>query len=140
MVDPSYVGKVFPSFDYRVERGKVREFLLAIGDDHPGYRSDDPPLPPTFPTAFMFWGGFGLKDVLKEFGIEIRNVLHAEQEYEYLAPIHIGDTVTGQMRISDIYVREGRSGRLEFIELLTEYTNQNGDLVLKERGLIIVRS
>lgn len=135
MVDPSFKGKVFPAYDYIVERGKVREFLLAIGDDNAAYGGDDPPLPPTFPTVFAFWGGFKMDEALKELGIEMWNVLHAEQEYEYLLPIHVGETVTGQMRIADVYTR----GQLQFMELATEYKNQTGDMVLKERALVIVR-
>ena len=100
MVDPSVKGKVYEPFRYVVERGKVREFLLAIGDDNPIYQSDDPPLPPTFATVFMFWGGGGLEDALNQIGVKIWNVLHADQEYEYLHPIHIGDSITGQTRIT----------------------------------------
>lgn len=135
MVDPSHKGRVYPPFSYTVERNKLREFLLAIDDDDPAYQTDDPPLPPTFPTVFTFWGGMNPEAYLRELGVEFVNVLHGEQEYEYLAPIHIGDTVTGQTRIADIYAK----GELEFIELLTEYTNQHGTPVLRDRATIIVR-
>jgi hypothetical protein len=135
MVDPAHTGKVFPPFSYTVERGKVHEFLLAIGDDNPAYEVDDPPLPPTFPITFTFWGGLKMQDALQELDIEIRNVLHTEQEYEYLAPIHVGDTVTGELRVANIYTRGG----LDFMELATAYENQDGEAVLRERALIIVR-
>ncbi len=139
MVDPAHKGKVFPPFNYTVERGKVREFLLAIGDERADNLGDDPPLPPTFATVFAFWGGLNLEAALKEVGIEIWNVLHAEQGYEYLAPIHVGDVVTGQLRIEDIYTKGGRSGQLEFVDLVLEYTNQHGQPVLREKSSIIVR-
>ncbi|HEC21355.1 MAG TPA: MaoC family dehydratase, partial [Chloroflexi bacterium] len=128
-----------PEFSYTIERGKLREFLLAIEDNNPAYRVDDPPLPPTFPTVFMFWGGGDIGGVLRDLGVEMKNVLHAEQEYEYLAPLHVGDTVTGRTQIADIYSKKGRSGEMQFVELLTEYTNQHGEPVLKDRALIIVR-
>lgn len=139
MVDPSLKGKTFAPFSYTIERGKVREFLLAIGDHNPAYQVDDPPLPPTFPTLFLFWGSGGLEGRLKEIGIDIWNVLHAEQDYEYLAPLHIGDTVTGTMRITDVYTKSGRSGDLNFIEFTTEYRNQDGVLAVRDRALVIVR-
>lgn len=135
MVDPSVKGKVYEPFRYVVERGKVREFLLAIGDDNPIYQSDDPPLPPTFATVFMFWGGGGLEDALNQIGVKIWNVLHADQEYEYLHPIHIGDSITGQTRIADVYDRAGMS----FLAFETEFTNQDDQTVIKDRALIIVR-
>lgn len=139
MVDPSHKGKEFPEFQFTVERGKLKEFVLAIADDNPAFAGDDPPLPPTFPTVFAFWGGAVLEDSLTELEIEMWNVLHAEQEYEYLAPIHIGDTVTGHMRVEDIYSRGGQSGQLTFIELITEYRNQKSDPVLRDRFLLVVR-
>jgi hypothetical protein len=135
MVDPAHKGKAFPPFHLTIERGKLREFLLAIGDDNPAYADDDPPVPPTFSTVINFWGGVGLVNVLKGIGVEVWNVLHGEQEFEYLAPIHVGDTITGISRIEDIYVKAG----MNFVEIVTEYKNQHGQSVLNDRALIIVR-
>lgn len=135
MLDPSHKGKTFPPFTYTIERSKVRELLLAIGDDDPAYTGDNPPLPPTFPTLFAFWGGTSLEDMLRLVGVEIRNVLHSEQEYEYFAPIHVGDTVEGQATIANIYQKAG----MDFMEIVTSYKNQNGTPILKDRALIIVR-
>ena len=140
MVDPSHKGKAFPAYSFTVERGKVREFALAIDDPNPAYVADDPAIPPTFPTVFAFWGPMTLEMILKEIDVEIFNVLHSEQEYEYNTPMKVGDTITVETQISDIYTREGRSSKMDFIEFLTAYTNQNGDPVLNERALIIVRS
>ncbi len=135
MVDQAHKGRQFPPFTYTVERGKLREFLLAIGDDNPDYQTDAAPLPPTFATVFAFWGGMSMEGLLRQIGIEMWNVLHGEQEYEYLAPICVGDTVTGQAQIADIYNKAG----MEFVEIITQYKNQNGVAVLNDRALIIVR-
>ncbi len=139
MVDEAHKGMAFPAFSFTVERGKLREFVLAIGDANPVYEGEDPPLPPTFPTLFAFWGAGGLEKALNAIGVEIWNVLHAEQEYEYLAPIHVGDTVTGHTRVADIYTKPGRSGDLNFVEFVTEYRNQHDVPVLIDRAVIIVR-
>lgn len=136
MVDPSNKGRSFEPFHLTIERGKLREFLLAIGDDHPAYAADDPPMPPTFSTVFTFWGGVGLAAILKTVGVEIFNVLHAEQAYEYLTPMHIGDTITGQSHIENIYSKGG----MQFVELVTEYKNQHGQPVLRDSALVIVRA
>jgi len=139
-VDPKYIGTKFPPFSFTVERGKVREFALAIGDDNPAYFSDDPALPPTFPITFAFWSDANLIDKLASMGVQIWNVLHAEQEYIHIKPIKVNDTITGQATIADIYTKEGRSaGTMDFIAVAVEYTNQNGDLILKENMLLIAR-
>ncbi len=65
MFDASKIGQSFPPFTIEVERGKVRELALAIGDENPVYQSReaaqaagyaDVPLSPTSPTVFQFWG------------------------------------------------------------------------------------
>ena len=139
MVDPALKGKTFPPFSITVERVKLREFLLAIGDDNPDYDVDDPPLPPTFPFTFLLWGGGGLEGMVDKIGVDMWNVMHAEQEFEHLSPVHIGDTVTGQISIADIYTKKARSGELEFVEFVTSYKNQDGTPVVKERALVIIR-
>ena len=138
-VDPAHKGKRFPAFSLAVERGKLHEFVLAIEDPNPDYFGDEPPLPPTFPTVFAFWSESDLAKNLSSIGVDIWQVLHAEQEYEYMAPIKVGDMITGQPMITDIYTKKGRSGDLNFVEVETLYTNQEGVDVLKERALLIVR-
>jgi hypothetical protein len=139
-VDTKHIGTKFPPFSFTVERGKVREFALAIGDSNPAYFSDDPVLPPTFPITFAFWSDANLVDKLASLGVQIWNVLHAEQEYIYARPIRVGDTITGQATVADIYTKEGRAaGAMDFIAVAIEYTNQNGEPVLKENMLLIVR-
>lgn len=135
MVDPEVKGKVYEPFTMKVEAGKVREFLLATGNDNPVYQGEEAPVPPTFATVFRFWAGGGLEDALQQIGVEMTRVLHGEQEYEYLAPIRVGDTITGTTRISDVYSRAG----MDFVEFTTQYMNQRGDAVLNDRALVIVR-
>jgi MaoC dehydratase-like protein len=135
MVDQIHKGREFATFTYTIERGKLNEFLQAIGDDNPAYHTDDPPLPPTFATVFTFWGGMRLDGVLRQIGVEMWNVIHSEQEYQLEAGIHIGDTVSGRAKIADIYAKAG----MEFVEILTNYYNQNNTMVVRDRALLIVR-
>ena len=139
MLDPANKGKEYPSFSFTVEAGKVREFVLAIDDPNPAFLEAGAVVPPTFSTVFTFWSGESIESYLKELGVEMFNVLHAEQEYEYHAPVHVGDTVIGQTRIADIYARTGRSGAMEFIRFDTEFRSPGGDLLLTDHALIIVR-
>lgn len=135
MVDPDVKGKVYEPFTMKIERGKVREFLVATGNDNPAYYEEGAPLPPTFATVLRFWAGGGLEDALDQLGVSMWNVLHGEQEYEYCAPMQVGDTITGTTRISDVYSRAG----MDFVEFTTQYMNQQGDVVLNDRALVIVR-
>src|SRR5438874_10732633 len=100
MFDSSKIGQSFPPFTIQVERGKVHELALAIGDENPIYHSReaaqaagyaDMPLLPTSPTTFTFWGNTHKWEQLASLGIDVKRVLHGEEAYEYLAPISPGD-------------------------------------------------
>lgn len=138
MIDPALKGKVFPTFSYTVERGKLREFLTAIGDDASKADREEAVMPPTFSTVFSLWGGDVFESGLRELGLNIWDVLHAEQAYEYLGPIRIGDTIYGDLLVGDIYSKGGRTGELQFLELVLSYRNQRGEPVLREKITLVV--
>ncbi len=95
MFDKSKIGQSFTPFTIEVERGKIRELALALGDDNPIYQSraaaqeagyDDVPLFPTATTMFGFWGNTNLGGELLALGLNVMRILHGEEEYDYLAP------------------------------------------------------
>jgi hypothetical protein len=61
--------------------------------------------------------------------------LHAEQEYEYHRPLRPGDILTSQNRPGKRWEKQGRSGQLVFSETITEYRDQEGDLVVTARSV-----
>src|SRR5712692_2130087 len=148
MFDKSKIGQSFPPFTFEVERGKVRELALAIGDDNPIYQSKenaqaagypDVPLYPTSPTTFAFWGNRKMVGQLASLGINLMRVLHGEEEYEYLAPIYPGDTLTGIMTVVDGKTRQGQGGPMDILTIEIRYANQHNQPVLKAREMLIVR-
>ncbi len=149
MFDKSKIGQSFPPFTIEVERGKIRELALAIGDDNPIYQSreaaqaagySDVPLFPSAPTMFTFWGNTKMVAQLVSLGINLMGVLHGEEEYEYLAPINPGDTLTGVMTLVDGKTRQGQGGTsMDILTVEIRYTNQRGQPVLNAREMIIAR-
>ncbi len=147
MADRSMVNKEFPAFTWEVERGKIRELVLAIGDKNPiytdkeaaveaGYR--DTPASPTFITVPMMWTNV-LLDVIRELKINYAKVLHGEEEYEYLQEIYPGDVLKGKMRVVSMDEKSGKSGSMDLVRLETLYTNQKEELVLKASTLLVER-
>ena len=76
---------------------------------------------------------------LSSLGINLMRVLHGEEEYEYLAPIYPGDTLTGVMRLVDAKSRQTQGGSLDLLTIEIDYTNQHDTLVLKAHQVVIVR-
>ncbi len=149
MFDKSKVGQSFPPFTIEVERAKIHELALAIGDPNPIYHNreaaqaegyKDVPLYPTGPTMFGFWGNIGMGSNLASVGINVMRILHGEEEFEYLAPIYPGDVLTGVTSILDGKNRQGKDGSsMDILTTETRYTNQNNQLVLNTRTTIVVR-
>lgn len=60
--------------------------------------------------------------------------LHAEQHYEYHRPLRVGDVLTKTTFPGETWEREGRrAGKLVFSEMVSEYRDQHGELVLTAR-------
>ena len=62
--------------------------------------------------------------------------LHAEQRYVYHRHPKVGDVLTATVRPGNKWERESRrAGKLKFSETVTEYRDQNGELVVTATGV-----
>jgi acyl dehydratase len=151
MVTESIVGREFPAFEFPIEKGKIKEFARSLGDKNPIYIDEELArshgfrsilAPPTYTVSFLHHiddDNF-LLNMMLELGINVATVVHGESEFEYLAPICAGDVLTVKMRVEESYSKEGkRGGRMNFISVGLHYTNQEGELVQRDRMLLIER-
>ncbi|MBM3684947.1 MAG: MaoC family dehydratase [Actinobacteria bacterium] len=62
--------------------------------------------------------------------------LHAEQHFTFHRHVRPGDVLSGTTKPGKNWEKEGkRSGKLMFSETITEYRDQNGELVITARGV-----
>ena len=62
--------------------------------------------------------------------------LHAEQHFEYHKPVKAGDVLTATTKPGNTWEKESkRAGKLKFSESVTEYRNQDGELVITATGV-----
>lgn len=141
-LDKSIIGLSGKVFTFEVEKRHLRQFAEAIGDPNPlyvdeGYASNTPYggliAPPTFPMAVGADGG----DLPLE--LDTRRMLHGEQEFIYYQSIRPGDRLQCQMKVADLYEREGKSGSMQFLVLDTEMKDEEGEMVGISRTNIIYR-
>ena len=126
------IGMELESFTFKVEPGKIKEMALAIGDLKEEYLKGEKVLP-TFPTVIDFWGnGVSTSNVL---GLNMKKVLHGEQEYEYIGEIKPGDLITVKGVIEDAYTK----ATMNFVIVKKEFYNEKGELVLISRSTTIER-
>jgi acyl dehydratase len=147
---------------FPVEAGHILMFARSVGDDNRVYSDEDYAksteakgiiAPPTFaqssaqfdPDYFLRpkigkpWFGSGKNPtgvVRGEGGGGGGGGLHAEQHFEYHRPLRAGDVLTGTVKPGKTWEKEGRrSGKLVFSESVTEYRDQQGELVITARGV-----
>ncbi len=149
MFDTNKIGHSFPPFSVTLERGKIHELALAIGDDNPIYHDRqlaqeaqyaDVPSLPTIGTQFMFWGNAHFVEQLAELGLDVPRIIHLEESYEYLAPLYAGETLTAQTTVLDGTTRKGpRNSTIDFVTIQIRYTNQHNQPVLIAKSRFVVR-
>ena len=149
---------------FPIEASHILMFARAVGDDNPIYADADHAAetepgaiiaPPTFmqasaqfdPEYFLRpkvgkpWFGSGKEAT----GIKRESGgggggggggLHAEQHFEYHRHISPGDVLSATVKPGKTWEKEGkRSGKLVFSETVTEYRDQNGELVITATGV-----
>ena len=145
MIDKKFIGYEVPPTLWDVEKGRIRFFAEVIGTADPIYLDDaaakaagyrNVVAPPTFIFGAESDSGVLMKllDTLK---IDLREVLHGEQRFDYHAPVCAGDTLRFQTRVADIY--DKKDGALEFVVNDTRVTNQLGEHVADLHSVIVVR-
>lgn len=148
-----------PKITFPIEATHIMMFARAVGDPNPVYHDADAAkkteagsiiAPPTFPQSVaQFDPEYHLrpKHGQKWFGsakgpsgIEGKpsssGGLHAEQHYEYHRHLKPGDVLTVETKPGKTWEKESkRAGKLTFRERITEYRDQNGELVITARGV-----
>ena len=65
-------------------------------------------------------------------------ILHAEQRFDFARPIRVGDVLTSRQRDGKTWEKTGRrGGRMIFSELITEYFDAKGELVVTATSVAV---
>jgi acyl dehydratase len=127
-------------FDLPIERGKVREFALAVGEDNPIFfdteaarRAGLPDVvaPPTFTVTQIWQVSREEREARLGANLDYGRVLHGEQEFVYKRLPVAGETLQGVMRIAKDFTKEGRrGGTMRFVTYESVFSDAAGDEVL----------
>jgi hypothetical protein len=127
-----------------IERGPVRVFAAALGDDDEVYAGEDALVPPTFPFVMSYWGSLGTGGAA---GLPIdrlrgpgRAILHGEQAFEYERWPKVGDVLEGTSVVTDVYEKErSNGGKLEFYVTETDWKDaDSGEPVVKSIFTLVI--
>jgi len=145
-----YIGKVDPPHLREVEKGAIRRYADAVGDDNPLYYDEEYAKKTKYgciiaPPGFFGWakktissseGLIGLIGAMIEAGYA--GILDGGMAYDFYLPVRVGDTLVGSPKVADIALKEGKT-KMMILRFETSYTNQNGDLVAKSYQTLIGR-
>ena len=148
MADAGQVGRQYDVAPWEVERCKIKELVLAIGDDNPvfldrdaaraeGYQ--DTPAPPTYITVPGNWQS-NTGQFMDDLGINYMMIVHGGEEYEYHQEIYPGDILSGKTTVASVVEKQSKSGsKMDIVIIETIFNNQNEEKVLTARTTIIER-
>ena len=131
------IGRELSTGSATIDAEHVAGFAAALRDDNPAYRGQGATAPPTYPIAFMTQAMSGGMETFSQLGLNFMTLVHGEQEFEYVRPLRVGETLTLTSRIGDIYEKTGSSGTLDFVVLETEAKDAEGKPVFYSRNMLI---
>lgn len=66
-------------------------------------------------------------------GLGLKRVMFGGQEWDWLAPVHVGDEITATQRLASIEEKQGGKGPFVLVTWETTYTDQTGEVVARAR-------
>jgi acyl dehydratase len=147
----SFIGTTTEAVPLPEEIGAsdIRRFCEVIGETNPIYWDDASAqkagyrrrvVPPMLVVQFfrrvsdeegenaagMTWPGL-------ELPATFTNTRNAGHRFEWLKPVYVGDRLTLQQRLTDMFVKTGRTGLpIIFLVRETEIRNQDGEVVVRQ--------
>ena len=131
-----------------IEARESQRYALAVGDESPVYFDEDAAqaaghrtiiAPPTFVThaivpprpngALRVDGLWNTTDGVR---LEVERMMFGGEEWDFLEPVCVGDTITAATRLADLDEKQGSKG--PFVRVVRETTFTRGDDVVVARS------
>jgi acyl dehydratase len=139
-----------------ISRRESQRYAWAAGDMNPIYFDEEAAraagydglvVPPTL-LGWIMEDGRPLDELRldglyrgRRQGIPLRvsRTMFGGQEWDFVAPILVGDTITAETRLKGLEEKSGSSGPFVLTTQETTYTNQRGEVVARARVISIAR-
>jgi acyl dehydratase len=139
---------------YEVTKRDIKRFAQAIGETNPVHFDEDYAkstrhgaivAPPLFCQIFTF------EDVPQnrlpsdgspvevDVPVPAQRTVGGGSSYEIFQWVKAGDKIIAKSTLQDVFIKNGRSGRLYFIVVCTEFSNQKNELIAQETATYIKR-
>ena len=138
-----------------IDQREAQRYAHAVGDLNPvyfdeaaakaaGYRTlvvpptfvSHAPVPPRPMEALREDGLYLTADRIK---LRVDRIMFGGEEWDFVEPVHVGDTITAQARLAALDEKVGSKGPFVRTVRETTYTNQDGQVVARSRQIGIAR-
>lgn len=138
-----------------VEARESQRYALAVGDENPVYFDEEAAqaaghrtmiAPPTFVThatvpprpnaALRVDGLWQTSDGLR---LEVERMMFGGEEWDFLEPVCVGDTITAATRLADLDEKDGSKGPFVRVVRETTFTRDDEVVVARSRQIGIAR-
>jgi acyl dehydratase len=128
----SRVGVEGQPVAYEIEKGMIRRYAAAVGDDNPRWLEEG-----CAPPNFILTLGFG-RVLGKYLADPSLTVLPGSTELECHQPVRAGDVITVTASIGKVRKRQSEEGNTLFVTFDMQYKNQERQPVAECRQLAII--
>ncbi len=113
------IGKTFPAVTYVIREEDIQDYLPVTGEEHQAFVSDEGArttgyerrvIPPSFAPFVAVITLLRSFDWKEDFFLDYRTgtAMFGEQELKYVRPLYVGETLTVQGRVTDVYEKQGK--------------------------------
>lgn len=138
-----------------IDGRESQRYALAVGDNNPVYFDEAAAraaghrtiiAPPTFVTHAIVPPR--ANEQLREDGLwkdnhgvrlEVKRMMFGGEEWDFLEPACVGDSVTAETRLADVDQKVGSKGPFVRVVRETTFTNQQGAVIARSRQIGIAR-
>jgi hypothetical protein len=140
-IDAKFKGYRFRPVTTVVEAGRLQAFFDAIGETNSAMINATAggriALPPTYLFCLEMLGADSPFAFVEEINIDIGDILHADQSFTYHLPVYVGESLTYNGRVSDIF--EKKNGELTFVIQDVDVFNQEHRLIAEMRRTFVIK-
>ena len=125
-----------------VDRSSIRRYAQSIFDSNPIYFDEEYAKKSKFgciiaPPTFIFDVSHDIYADIGKDGRDLSRItikglkaIRGGNEYQFIQPAKVGDTISAKRKIIDVFEKEGKSvGKILFIVYDTTFTNQNDEIL-----------
>jgi acyl dehydratase len=132
----SQIGTTGRPVTFDIEKGAIRKYAEAVEDPNPLWVNETLAREAGYegivaPPVFLHAVAILARQETAGFTSPLPNLLNGGQEFQYLAPIGPGDTITATCRLADLVEKDGRLGKMLFVVYEIVCDNQRGQTVAR---------